>query len=136
MKSRIDEVPKLKTLATVVDGRRYNQVTLGVRRLKSPLRLSLTGLRGMDLLVDKEAWVCVDSTLYDLPVIAWTDFRPAARRAIHEVVPCLLHYYHINAELITESVLATAIKEIQKRLCNRTPAAPARIRTLHPDAGA
>lgn len=136
MKSRIDEVPKLKTQPAVVDGRRYNQVALGLRRLKGPLRLPLAGLRGMDLLVDKEAWVCVDRTLYDLPVIAWTDFRPATRRAIHEVVPCLLHYYHINAELITESVLATAMKEIQKRLSNRTPVANPRVRALRPGSDA
>ncbi|MCC6207796.1 MAG: hypothetical protein IT488_06560 [Gammaproteobacteria bacterium] len=133
MKSRIDEVPKLKTQDAIVDGRRYNQVLLALRRLKGPLRLPLVGLRGMDLLVEKDAWVCVDRTLYDLPVIAWTDFQPVARRAIHEVVPCLLHYYHINAELICESVLATAMKEIHKRLANRTPASPARIRALHPD---
>ncbi|MCC6302460.1 MAG: hypothetical protein IT489_06640 [Gammaproteobacteria bacterium] len=133
MKSRIDEVPKLKTQPAVVDGRRYNQVLLGLRRLKGPLRLPLAGLRGMDLLVDKEAWVCVDRTLYDLPVIAWTDFRPTARRAIHEIVPCLLHYYHINAELIGESVLATAMKEIQKRLANRTPVSSSRISAFRPD---
>lgn len=135
MKSRIDEVPKLKTQPAVVDGRRYNQMALGLRRLKGPLRLPLAGLRGMDLLVEKEAWVCVDRTLYDLPVIAWTDFRPGDRRAIHEVVPCLLHYYHVNAELITESVLATAMKEIQKRLSNRTPVESPRVRALRPGSG-
>jgi hypothetical protein len=135
MRSRIDEVPKLKTQPAVVDGRRYNQVLLGLRRLKGPLRLPLAGLRGMDLLLDKEAWVCVDRTLYDLPVIAWTDFRPASRRAIHEVVPCLLHYYHINAELITESVLVIAMKEIQKRLSNRTPVEHPRVRALRPGSG-
>jgi len=135
MKSRIDEVPKLKTLPAVIDGRRYNLVALGLRRLKGPLRLPLAGLRGMDLLVDKEAWVCVDRTLYDLPVIAWTGFSPASRRAIHEVVPCLLHYYHINAELITESVLATAMKEIQKRLSYHTPVANPRVSALRPGTG-
>jgi hypothetical protein len=134
MKSRIDEVPKLNTRSDTVDGRSYNQVLLALRRLKGPLRLTLPGLRGMDLLLDREAWVCVDRTLYDLPVLAWTDFEPASRRAIHEVVPCLLHYYHVNAELIAESVLATAAREIQKRLCNRTPAEhAARVRVLRPD---
>ena len=133
MKSRIDEVPKLNTRSDTVDGRRYNQVLLALRRLKGPLRLTLPGLRGMDLLLDREAWVCVDRTLYDLPVLAWTDFKPASRRAIHEVVPCLLHYYQVNAELIAESVLATAAREIQKRLCNRTPAEhAARVRVLRP----
>jgi hypothetical protein len=133
MKSRIDEVPKLNTRSDTVDGRRYNQVLLALRRLKGPLRLTLPGLRGMDLLLDREAWVCVDRTLYDLPVLAWTDFKPASRRAIHEVVPCLVHYYHVNAELIGESVLATAAREIQKRLCNRTPAEhAARVRVLRP----
>jgi hypothetical protein len=133
MKSRIDEVPKLQSQAAVVDGRRYNQVLLALRRLKGPLRLSLPGLRGMDLLLEREVWVCVDRTLYDLPVLAWTDFKPASRRAIHEVVPCRLHYYHVNAELISESVLATAAKEIQKRLCNRTPAEhAAHVRVLRP----
>lgn len=130
MKSRIDEVPKLRSQPAIIDGRRYNQILLGVRRLKNPLRLPLPGLRGMDMLLDREAWVCVDRTLYDLPVLAWTDFRPAERRAIHEVVPCQLHYYHINAELISEPVLATTVKEVQKRLSRRAPADGPRIRIL------
>lgn len=116
MSSRIDEVPKLRTQPTLIDGARYNQVRLGLIRLKNPLRLSLPGLRGMDILLDNQSWICVDRTLYDLPVLAWTDFEVDSRLGIHEPVRCLLHYYHIHAELITETVLSTVMTEIAQRL--------------------
>lgn len=114
MNSRIDEVPKLRTLAVQIDGARYNQIRLGLIRFKCPLRVSLPGLRGMDLLLDHQSWVCVDRTLYDLPVLAWNDFDSTRRRGIHEPVSCLLHFYHIHADLITETVLSTATSEIAR----------------------
>ena len=116
MKSRIEDVPKLRTINTEIEGGRYNQVHLGLLRLGSPIRLGLPGLRGMDVIVDKQAWVCVDRTLYDLPVLAWTDFSHQDRSAIHEPVRCLLHYYHIHADLIAETVLSTLLSVLAERL--------------------
>lgn len=116
MRSRIDEVPKLRSERTVIDANRFNQVRLALLRLGSPLRIPLTGLRGMDIIVDSKAWVCVDRTLYDLPVLAWTDFEYTERPGLHDPVACLLHYYHVHADLITETVLATLVQALSAQL--------------------
>ena len=130
MKSRIEDVPKLRTISTEIEGGRYNQVHLGLLRLGCPIRLDLPGLRGMDVIVDRQAWVCVDRTLYDLPVLAWTDFEHQDRKAIHEPVRCLLHYYHIHADLITETVLSTLLCVLSERLEDAHPPTGATVSPL------
>ncbi len=121
MKTRIEDVPKLRTISTEIESNRFNQVRLGLIRLGGPIRMKLPGLRGMDVIIDNQAWVCVDRTLYDLPVLAWTDFRHQQRHGIHEPVPCLLHYYHVHADLITETVLATIVSVLSERMDERYP---------------
>jgi len=116
MKSRIEDVPKLKTEPAQIEGPLYNQARLALLRLKNPLRLKLPGLRGMDVLLDSQAWVCVDRTLYDLPVLAWTDFDHTKRDSLHKPTRCLLHYYHIHADLIGNTILETVSRELGKRL--------------------
>jgi hypothetical protein len=121
MKTRIENVPKLKTERMLIDGARFNQVRLGLLRLENPLRIKLTGLRGMDIILDNNAWVCVDRTMYDLPVLAWTDFDYAGRNALHEPVHCQLHFFHIHADLIIETVLATMTSVLTQLLKNKNP---------------
>jgi len=116
MKSRIEDVPKLKTEPSNIDSQLYNRTRLALLRLEDPLRLRLPGLRGMDILLDSQAWVCVDRTLYDLPVLAWTDFEHAKRDSLHAPVRCMLHYYHIHADLIGDTILETVNRELVKSL--------------------
>ena len=116
MKSRIEDVPKLKTETTWIDGTIYNQARLALLRLEDPLRIKLPGLRGMDVLMDAQAWVCVDRSLYDLPVLAWTDFVPVDRNKLQTPVECLLHFYHIHADLIGDTILEAVHRELSKRL--------------------
>ena len=116
MKSRIDDVPKLKTETTWIDGNIYNQARLALLRLDDPLRIKLPGLRGMDILMDDQAWVCVDRSLYDLPVLAWTDFVPQDRSRLQSPIKCLLHFYHIHADLIGDTILDAANRELTNRL--------------------
>lgn len=116
MKSRIEDVPKLKTDPSSIEGAYFNQARLALLRLENPLRLKLPGLRGMDIIIDDQAWVCVDRTLYDLPVLAWTDFDYSERSGLYDAVSCMLHYYHIHADLITDTVLSTVSKELAKRV--------------------
>ncbi len=119
MKTRIEDVPKLRTEQTTIDAPRYNQARLALLRLGTPIRLPLAGLRGMDLILDHHSWVCVDRTLYDLPILAWTDF--AARQGLHKPADCLRHYYHINADLISETVLSTMATLLAERLAANSP---------------
>ena len=130
MKTRIENVPKLKTERMLIDGSRYNQVRLGLLRLENPLRLKLTGLRGMDIILHNTAWVCVDRTMYDLPVLAWTDFESSRRQGLHEPVQCCLHFYHIHADLIIETVLATTTSVLTQLLKNKYPSNTVDITSL------
>ena len=112
MKSRIDDIPKLSTEPVSISASHYNQVRLGILRLENPLRIPLPRLRGMDIIINDKAWVCVDRTLYDLPVLAWTDFEVSHRDSLHTPVRCQLNFYHIEADLISETVLNALYKEI------------------------
>ena len=114
--TRLEDVPVIKIAPVSIAAGNYNRIRLALLRLDDPLRLPLPGLRGMDLIVDEEAWICVDRTLYDLPVLAWTNFETSGRSALHLPVNCQLNYYHIHANVIAETVLTTTDRVLQERL--------------------
>ncbi len=105
MHLRLDQIPTLHTRAAHLEARYWNEIRVAVIRANGTLRLPLSGLRGMDMILDRHAWVCVDRTFYDLPVLAWAGFEPAARTGLHLPVDCQLHFYHIHADFITGTVL-------------------------------
>lgn len=115
MRSRLDEVPVLKTVPTTVPAHHFNRLRLALLRLGDPLRLELPRLRHLDLLLGRDAWVCVDRTLYDLPVVAWTDFQHG-RSALHEPVPCVMRLYHAHAEVVVPILFAEVEKVLKKRM--------------------
>jgi hypothetical protein len=94
----------------------YNRVRLALSRLENPLRIELINLRGLDIIIDDEAWVCVDRTLNDLPIFAWTDFENAARKSLYEPVQCRLRFYHNHADLICGTVLDLIHRNLDNRL--------------------
>lgn len=116
MATRLEDVPVIKVKPSTIEAEIYNRIRLGLIRLENPLRLTLPGLRGMDVLLDDKAWVCVDRTLYDLPVLAWTDFQTQSRAGLHAPIECRVNYYHIHANVIAETVLATTDRLLKERL--------------------
>jgi len=124
MISTIKDIPKLRSELTMIDGTHYNNIRLALSRLGNPLRVKLPGLRGMDILIDDNAWVCVDRTLYDLPVLAWTEFDRSERQGLHDPLPCMLHFYHMHADMISSTVLKTAYKQLLKMLKTEESIAP------------
>ena len=97
MKTRLNEVPSLREVPAVVQPSHYNTVRLALIRLGKPLRIELEGLRHLDMLLDDEAWVCVDRMLNDLPVVAWTDFQNDSRSSLNEPAKCQLRLFHAHA---------------------------------------
>lgn len=84
----------------------------------------LEELPPMSWLLDEREWVLVDSSLYDMPVIAWTDFQDEGRAALHEPVPCTVRHYHQGAAKIRDRALALMVEELETRLrqaARRTP---------------
>lgn len=116
MATRLEDVPVIKVKPALVGSDVYNTVRLALIRLEKPHRLSLPGLRGMDMVLNDDVWVCVDRTLYDLPVIAWTLFEKNTRDALHRPIGCQVNYYHIHANVIAETVLCATRQLLEQRL--------------------
>ena len=116
MKSRLSDIPILKSVPSYVGATHFNRVRLSQLRLDRSLRLELFSLRGLDILIDDEAWVCIDRTLGDLPVLAWTDFDKVSRKGLHQPVPCKLRFYHNHADLICGTVLDDLGRILERRL--------------------
>ena len=116
MKSRLNDVPILKTTPTCIEAMYYNRVRIALSRIDNPLRIELINLRGLDIIIDDEVWVCVDRTLNDLPIFAWTDFENNFRKNLFEPIACRLRFYHNHADLICGTVLDLINRNLDARL--------------------
>ncbi|WP_455208794.1 hypothetical protein [Kaarinaea lacus] len=116
MKSRLSDIPIIKSVPSYVGATHFNRVRLSQLRLDPSLRLELFSLRGLDIVIDDDAWVCIDRTLGDLPVLAWTDFDKNSRKGLHQPVPCKLRFYHNHADLICGTVLDDLGRILERRL--------------------
>ncbi|HEX6829294.1 MAG TPA: hypothetical protein VF104_09975 [Burkholderiales bacterium] len=106
-----------------VPARLYNLWRLARSRLGLPLRLELPGLKGLELVLGETSWVCRDPQLNDFPVVAWTDFQVAGRRALNAPVACELRYYHMGGSKVRLRVMDLMGEILEQRL-----AAPRRAR--------
>lgn len=116
MKSRLNDIPIIKSVPSYVGATHFNRVRLSQIRLDESLRLELFSLRGLDIIIENDAWVCIDRTLGDLPVLAWTDFDKNNRNGLHQPVPCKLRFYHNHADLICGTVLDDLGRILERRL--------------------
>jgi hypothetical protein len=81
-----------------------------------PTCFGLEGLPPISLLLDEREWVLVDSSLYDMPVLSWTDFQDHGRTALHAPVPCTVREYHQGATKIRDKALLLMAEELEARL--------------------
>lgn len=109
---RLAKLPAYHTEHGLISARRFNQVHIALNRLGSPLRFPINGLRSLQMIIDDESWVCVDASLNDMPIVAWTDFQTQGRDNLHEDIACLVSQYHAHAALIVE----TALRETENHL--------------------
>jgi hypothetical protein len=116
MKSRLSDVPILKATPTYIEAMYYNRVRIALSRIGNPLRIELINLRGLDIVIDDEVWACVDRTLNDLPIFAWTDFESGARTNLFDPIGCRLRFYHNHADLICGTVLDLINRNLDARL--------------------
>lgn len=94
----------LRAFPKIIDASTFNRVRLTLTHQHRPLRLSLPNHRGLEVILDNEVWLVVDSLKADEPILAWTAFkRPHA--ALHEPVACELRLYHMHAGLIMGTAL-------------------------------
>jgi len=95
----------LRSLPKTIEAACYNRVRLSLARHGRPLRVALSGHRGLEVILDDRFWLCVDSLQNDQPVLAWHEFETAGRNALHAPVHCQLCLYHVCAGLVMGSVL-------------------------------
>jgi hypothetical protein len=110
------ELPPLRALPRRLDAAAYNRVRLALRRLGRPLRIVLPQHRGIEAILDDDAWVCVDATRDDLPVLAWRAFAVQGRDSLHHPVDCRLELYHFCAGLIMGTALEALDRALRARL--------------------
>ena len=70
MSSRLDNIPVYEQSETAVPAADYNRVQIAFKRLGEPIEIPLTGLRRLELILDRDAWVVVDHDTNDIPIFA------------------------------------------------------------------
>lgn len=116
MNGRLDDIPIYELIESSVAAPNYNQVQIAFKRLGEPIEIPLTGLRHLELILDRDAWIVVDHDMNDIPILAWTDFQVEGRSALHEPVPCYLKTYHMHAKVILKRVTEFMEQELAARL--------------------
>jgi len=116
MKSKLEGIPRYSSEATTVPAEFFNLVKLALLRLKSPIEFSIPDLKNIEILLDEETWICFDSSLNDIPILAWTDFEIAHRETLHEPISCQLYCYHMHAKKILDKVMQETHSILDARL--------------------
>lgn len=103
--TRHDEVPQLGSRAGKVDALYYNHVQTALKQLGNQIRLTIPKLKHLDLIIQKDAWIIVDTVLNDVPVVAWTNFEIKGRESLHEPIQCEIRFFHYAASMILNRTL-------------------------------
>ncbi|MEN8131402.1 MAG: hypothetical protein ABFS45_14670 [Pseudomonadota bacterium] len=105
MYTRHLEVPVYENRKGELEASYYNHVHVALNRLGESLRLELPGLKTLDLILQRDAWIVVDRAFNDIPVVAWTEFETEHRASLHAPISCIIRLYHANAEIILNRVI-------------------------------
>lgn len=106
----------LRTLPKVIEASCFNHVRLALNRLGKPLRLTLPGHRGLDMILDDHLWLVVDGDHGDLPVLSFSGFKTSERDGLHQPVACELRLYHAHAGLVMGTTLEKMDQALTERL--------------------
>jgi len=113
---QIDKLTALHSLQKVIDHADYNRIRLALQRIKQPIRVTLEDMRCLDVIIDDDYWLCIDTCMNDRPIMAWVSFESSGRTGLNQSVVCELRLYHIHGGLVMGEVLENIGKELQKRL--------------------
>ncbi|WP_018881676.1 MULTISPECIES: hypothetical protein [unclassified Thioalkalivibrio] len=134
MYSRYTEIPTLDVRpGWLVEARYFNQVRRALARLGPEVRLSPPGLKHLDLILQRDAWIVVDRVLNDMPVVAWTAFHSRGRRSLHRPVACELLLFHAMASMVMNRTLSAMEPELAAALAEAgPPAASGKVLPFNP----
>lgn len=103
--TRHDEVPQLASRKGKVNALYYNHVQIALKKLGPQIRLKIPKLKHLDLILQKEAWIVVDTVLNDIPVVAWVNFKVEDRDTLHKPIECEIRFFHFAASMILNRTL-------------------------------
>ncbi len=127
VRSNLPNAPILKSMSALTEAVHYNNAFLALSRIGAPLKLMLPGMRGVEVRLDHDAWVCYDHNLNRQPLLAWTDFRSNARAGLYEPVPCQLLLYHSYATVLLRTLPDDINRLLIKRLSRTSEQPSAKI---------
>lgn len=116
MYDRIKGLPVLDRYASRIPASVWNAWKRYRGRRHREACFGLEGLPPLSLYLDPDAWVIMDSSLYDLPVLAWTEFQESEGRGLHEPVSCTVLHYHQGASKVRNQALALLQRELEERM--------------------
>lgn len=99
MQSSLRHLQPLHRFPKTLPAAQYNRIRLATLREPIPLRLELPDLRVVDAILQQEAWLCVDVSARDQPLLGWSDFE-VGRSGPQAPVGCTLYVFHYHAGLI------------------------------------
>ncbi|MCK5435138.1 MAG: hypothetical protein KAI88_00765 [Nitrosomonadaceae bacterium] len=109
-----------RVLPKKIEAACYNRGRLALLRYGSPLRVTLSQHRGLEIILNSEVWLCVDSLANDQPVLAWREFNIHARDNLYKPVTCKLFLYHNCAGLIMGSALDDLYQVLDQLLIHKS----------------
>lgn len=127
MYNRHNEVPQLDTWPSQVDAHYFNPVQRALKHLGQEIRLELPGLKHLDLILQKDAWIIVDRVLNDYPIAAWCDFQADHRDNLHQAIRCTLRSYHFGARMVLNRTLEAMEKFLIAELTQLAPTDDAQV---------
>ena len=121
MYNRHNEVPLLDTWPLQVDAHYFNHVQRALKRLGREIRLELPGLKHLDLILQKDAWIIVDIALNDYPIAAWCEFQADHRDNLHQAIDCTLRSFHYGTRMVLSRTLEAMEKYLIDELAKLAP---------------
>lgn len=116
MKSRLPDVPVLRSSPSVIAASQFNCIRIALLRIGTPLQLVAPGMRGFEIYLDRDVWVCVDRNLNHRPMLAWTEFARPERPSLCDPVACMVYYYHAYGHVIVKTILNDVERKLGERL--------------------
>ena len=106
MMSRLSDIPVYSTQEMEIPAANYNHVMLVLLRHYDVIRFPLPGFQHIEVIIDRDSWVCVDASLNDMPMVAWLNFDVKGRDNLFQSIRCTQNYYHFMAGTIARNALA------------------------------
>ncbi len=116
MIKRLKDIPVYSSAQTTIEAEVFNTIRIATQRLSLPIRLSLPRFQYIDIIIDHDSWACVDRSLNDLPIIAWTKFAITTRSALHLPVECLISNYHFQSTQVAAGALTFTKMALERKL--------------------